>query len=143
MNSPDTDTLNKYRVEQGVKAMDADLNRDNEPYVENELDLKSNIILRPEAKSVNPMNKSDLVLGIVKDPETKRNLEYWKKMQVIFHEAGMNDTATFYEDMVLTTLNLHRSHEGQQQKFIISRIKQNRLELEEKKKGFEERTKII
>ena len=65
---------------------------------------------------------------------TSFGLNYDKDMQIMFMEAGCLETARVYENRVLTTLNLTRSVDGEQQKLLISRIKANEVKLNAMKK---------
>ena len=129
-------------VEQGIQQQARNLNLQNqEDYIESDLQLKSSILLNPRAKDFNPINVSDLILGTISDKKKIIQLEYWLEMQITMLEAGMTETAKYYANLVLTTLNFRRSENGMQQQFIISRINKSKLELQPEKQGAKDKIK--
>jgi hypothetical protein len=129
--------VDNYQIEQQIKSSTQETTREDNSneYVENDLELKNQVILNPRASKINRLNTPDLMLGIIKDPTMMKQINWWKEMQIIFLEAGMFETAQVYENMVLTTLNLYRSQDGQQQINLITRIKAADVKLNPKKES--------
>jgi hypothetical protein len=134
-NVPTSEDIDAYQIEQEIKNASSNNQNDGNEYVENELELKNQVILNPKANAINKMNVPDLLLGTITDAKMMTLINWWKEMQITFLEAGMIETARVYENMVLTTLNLYRSQDGSQQKYIISRIKASEIKLNAKPKN--------
>ena len=134
-NVPSNEDIDAYQIEQQIKQASNDNQNDGNEYVENELELKNQVILNPKANRINGMNTPDLLLGTITDVKMMAQINWWKEMQITFLEAGMIETARVYENLVLTTLNLYRSQDGAQQKYIISRIKASEIKLNAKPKN--------
>ena len=134
-NVPSSEDIDAYQIEQQIKQASQDNQNEGNEYVENELELKNQVILNPKANKINGMNTPDLLLGTITDAKMMIQINWWKEMQITFLEAGMIETARVYENFVLTTLNLYRSQDGAQQKYIISRIKASEIKLNAKPKN--------
>jgi len=133
-NIPNPQERNKYAAQSAWRASTQDMVASDDGYIESDLELKSSIILNPKAKIINPLNVSDLVLGGVTDKKLISQLQFWLELQVAFYEAGMLDTAQYYTNLILSTLNFRRSESGWQQKMLISRVQHRQLKLEEDRK---------
>jgi len=140
VETPTGEELNRYRVGQAVEEAQENLDKDEDPYLENELDLKS-FLIDLKAKKINPLlNVPDLVLGTIKDPVKIKELEWNIEFSIECFEAGLGDSAKLLADKALTILNFRRSEGGSQQQFLITRslIKGQHLEIsKEKSKPFE------
>lgn len=137
VNFPEAEEVNQFRVGQAIDQSQKDLQtEDNEPYVETDMELKS-LLLSLKANSINPLfNKTDLVLGTIKDQQQIKFLRWYLNVGIALYEAGMKESAKYCADIVLTMLNFNRSESGMQQQFLITRVKKQQLDLaQERQRG--------
>lgn len=149
-NFPDKEQVEEFRTAQTIENAQKEIMEDEDSQVSQREDLEDDMqlkaaLLDPQAKNLFPdLNKPDLLISYInsKDKKTIEQITYDLRLAVDLQMVGFYKPAKLLATRILTQLNLNRSVDGFQQQALITRVKAQRLDMQEKNtSGFDKFSK--